>query len=281
MKSLLTKVLMIGFITTHLLGSGCGRAPSSLLRQGQLPIYDFPLYMTEGATGRIVKFDRDRTRTVITEGLNDPRGVATDRFGNIYIAEYGAGRILKMKTGETTYTVVKESLEQPSVLAVDSFGDLFVAQDGTKNITRVSDMKAYSTYDSIPTAFAFGVDNTPIIGLFNESLINWGWKGGSSVKSAILDAPVNASIDGTGRVYIAQGDPANGKVIRYDQREPGAPTEVANGLLGPAGIAVDLVGNMFVVEQGAERIVLITYDSKAYEWITGIEDPQYLAFTQY
>jgi hypothetical protein len=51
--------------------------------------------------------------------------------------------------------------------------------------------------------------------------------------------------------------------------------------MGPCGIAIDLVGNIFAVEQGAGRIILTTYDGKAYSWISDVEDPQYLAFTQY
>ncbi len=43
--------------------TACGRESSRLLRQGQLPIYDFPLYLTEGAAGRLWKIDRDRNKT--------------------------------------------------------------------------------------------------------------------------------------------------------------------------------------------------------------------------
>jgi serine/threonine-protein kinase len=259
---------------------GCGREPSHLLRQGQLPIYDFPLYLTEGVTGQLIKIERDRTKTVLIQGLKDPRGIATDRFQNVYIAEYGAGRILKVEAGKTEYTVIKEGLQSPSVMAVDSFGDLFVAQDGTRNITRVSDDKVFASFDAVPTAFAFGVDDIPIIGLFSENIVYWGWNS-SSVPKESFEGPINASIDGTGRVYVAQGDPTAGKLYRYDQRRPGAPTLVADNLMGPCGIAIDLVGNIFAVEQGAGRIILTTYDGKAYSWISDVEDPQYLAFTQY
>ncbi len=269
--------ILLGFVILAQLG--CGRESSRLLRQGQLPIYDFPLYLSEGVAGRVWKIDRDRTKTLIAEGLRDPRGVATDRFQNVYIAEYGAGRILKIKPDEDTYTVFADNLSSPSVVAVDSFGDVFVAQDGTRSVTRLSDQKVFGSYESIPTALAFGVDDQPIVGLFNENKVFWGWK--SADTAASIDAPINASIDGTGRVYVAQGDPKNGKVMRYHQRDPGEGTLVADNILGPTGIAVDLVGNIFLVEQGAGRIILVTYDGRKYAWITDVEDPQYLAFTQY
>lgn len=257
----------------------CGREPSRLLRQGQLPIYDFPMYLSEGAAGRVWKIDRNRTKTLIVEGLSDPRGIATDRFQNLYIAEYGAGRLLKVKPEETTYEVVATDLEHPSVVAVDSFGEVFVAQDDTQDITRMSDQKVFGTYNSLPTAFTFGVDDIPVVGLFNENKVMWGWQ--ETDPHSDFTAPINASIDGTGRVYVAEGDPSQGKVYRYDQREPDGKTLVADALLGPTGIAVDLVGNIFLVEQGAGRIVLVTFDGQTYAWIDDVTDPQYLAFTQY
>src|SRR5687768_4231906 len=90
--------------------SACGREPSRLLRQGQLPINDFPLYLTEGIPGNVWKIDRDRTKTLVASGLNDPRGVATDRFQNVYVAEYGAGRLLKINPSGGEYIVVREGL---------------------------------------------------------------------------------------------------------------------------------------------------------------------------
>ncbi len=175
--------------------------------------------------------------------------------------------------------MLRDQLDGPSVVAVDSFGDVFVAQDGARSITRISDSKVFGTYSALPTAFTFGVDDQPIVGLFSENKVFWGWDAEGT--SAAVTSPINASIDTTGRVYVGQGDPQNGKVYRYDQRTPGEPTLVADGLIGPAGIAVDLVGNIFLVEQGAGRIVLITYDGTTFSWLSDVEDPQFLAFTQY
>jgi sugar lactone lactonase YvrE len=256
---------------------GCGREPSSLLRQGQIPINDFPLYLTEGAGGKLWKIDRDRTKTLVAEGLTDPRGVATDRFANVYVAEYGAGRLVKVSPDGTVSTL-RDGLLAPSVVAVDSFGEVYVAQDGAQNIVRGSDGEVYASFSSVPTALTFGVADQVVVGLFNENKVFWGL---DAAASADVSQPINTSIDGTGRVYVAQGDPENGKVLRYHQTEPGEGTLVADGLVGPAGIAVDLVGNIFVVEQGAGRVILVTYDGLKFAWLTDVADPQYLAFAQY
>jgi len=41
----------------------------------------------------------DGTRFTLIEGLNEPRDPAFDEAGNLFVAETGAGRILKM-TGD-------------------------------------------------------------------------------------------------------------------------------------------------------------------------------------
>lgn len=266
--------VVLSLLTT--LAASCGREPSRLLRQGQLPILDFPLYLTEGTAGNVYKIGRDRQKTLVAQGFSDPRGVATDRFGNVYVAEYAAGRLVKIANGETT--VLREGLQAPSVVAIDSFGEVYVAEDGARDVVRASDGKVFASFDSLPTALAFGVNDQPIIGLYDENKVQWG---AAAATATEVQRPVSASIDGTGRVYVAEGDPQNGKVYRFHQQTPGEATLVADNLVGPMGIAVDLAGNIFVVEQGAGRIVLITFDGLKYAWLSDVKDPQYLAFTQY
>lgn len=258
--------------------SSCGRGASRLLRQGQLPIYDFPLYLTDGVGGQVYKIDREGNSQVLIDGLNDPRGIATDRFGNVFIAEYGAGRVLKIPPNSTSFEVVSDSLLQPSIVAVDSFGEAFVTQDGANNILRLSDKSEFAKFDSTPSALVFGVNDTPIVGLYDENKVTWGISKGSP--STEVASPSGVSIDGTGRVYVSEGS-QSGQVFRYHQQEPGEKTLVANGIVGPLGIAVDPVGNIFLVEQGAGRVVLISYDQIKFSWISSLNDPQYLAFTQY
>lgn len=256
----------------------CGRAPSSLLRQGQLPVYDFPLYLSEGALGNIWKYERNATRTLLVSGLNDPRGIATDRFGNLFVAEYGGNRLLKVNTADGSTTVVMSGLSAPSMVAVDSFGEAYVGQDTPMTITRSSDGQVKKTYSSIPSAFVFGVEDLLIVGLFDQDRVYWG-----DSSTATAADPVNVALDGTGRVYVAEGTATDARVLRFHQRAPGSDTGVvvADQLLGPRGIAVDPVGNIYVVEQGAGRIVLITHEGVLYSWVSNVVDPQYLAFTQY
>jgi hypothetical protein len=273
MKTLFLSIIMF-------MMAACGREPSRLLRQGQLPIFDFPLYLSEGAAGRVWQIDRDRNMTLLAEGLNDPRGLATDRFQNVYVAEFGSGRILKFPGGGANYEVVAENLIEPGVVAVDGFGEVYVAQSETNAIRRLSDGRDFGNYTVAPSALGFGVDDIPLVGVYDDNTLSWGWNV-DGAKIADVTRPVNVSIDGTGRVYGASGGVTDGRVIRYHQRSADGAHVVAEGLAGPLGIAVDLVGNIFIAEQGAGRVILVNYEGRAFSWLTGVEDPQYLAFTQY
>lgn len=57
------------------------------------------LYVAQPQAGKISRFKVDGTRFTLIEGLNEPRDPAFDEAGNLFVAETGAGRILKV-TGD-------------------------------------------------------------------------------------------------------------------------------------------------------------------------------------
>lgn len=259
--------------------SACGRGPSPLLRVGQAPIFDFPMYVSSGdGSGTIYKFEMDGSKSTFVTGLSDPKGVATDKFNNLWVVESGSSQLIKINLTTKDITVVRTGLNTPSVVAVDSFGEAYVTQEGLNNIVRASDGKIVASFSSRATAVAFGVNDLMLVGLYDESKVYWG--NTSSSPSATVSEPVMIATDGTGRVYVAEGSAANAKIYRFHQQEPGSQKTVADGLNGATGIAVDAVGNIYIAEPGASRIVLVTYDQELYNW-GAIVAPQYMAFTQY
>jgi sugar lactone lactonase YvrE len=257
----------------------CGRRPADLLRQGQAPVYDFPLYVSSGdGTGTIWKFERDGSKSMFVTGLSDPRGIALDRYGNMYVAEYAAQRVIKINLSNQEITVVADQLQTPSVVAVDSFGDVFVNQEGAKNIIRARDKKIIQTYDARPTALAFGVNDLMVVGLFDTNKVIWGPDLTSPSDS--IQEPVMIATDATGRTYVAEGTVSNARVYRYQQTSPAGKTVVADSLSGATGIAVDAVGNIYIAEPGASRISLVTFKNEFF-YFANVIAPLYIAFTQY
>jgi len=266
--------------------SSCGKAPNSILRQGQLPITDFPLYVTlGGSSGTVRKYERDGSFTVFASDLNNPLGIATDRYRNIWVVENGSNSLIKFKeNGEraATYT----GFSNPFVVAVDSFDQAFVTQDGNLDVVRAADKAVFRTFTTLPSALAFGVSDIMLIGLLDANEAYWG--SGSSAPKTTVNRPTNIAVDMSGRVYVAdQGsnDPnvADGRVLRYHQTGPYGGEIVADQITSPTGIAIDAAENIFVVENsgGVGRIVLAYHDASLYIWVTGLTDPQYLSFTRY
>lgn len=258
--------------------SGCGRGAADLLRVGEPPLYDFPLYVsTADGTGTIWKFQSDGTKEAFVTGLNDPRGVATDKYNNLWVVEGGNNRLIKINLSTKAQTVVRSGLSNPSVVALDSFGEAYVNQEAANNVIRASDGQVSITFSSRPTAIAYGVNDIPIYGLFDISTVVWGQDQSSS---ATVAEPVMIATDGTGRVYVAQGSTNNGRIFRFNQKNSEGQKVVADGLNGATGLAVDPAGNLYIAEAGAARIVLVTFDGALYNW-SDVVLPQYMAFTQY
>lgn len=272
---------LMKFITISVLllaSTSCGRGASSLLRVGQAPLYDFPLYVsTADGTGTIWKFQSDGTKEAFVTGLNDPRGVATDKYNNLWVVEGGLNRLVKINLSTKVQTVVRSGLSNPSVVAIDSFGEAYVNQEAANNVIRASDGETLVTFSSRPTAIAYGVNDLPVFGLFDNSSVVWGTE---MTSSASVDEPVMIATDGTGRVYVAQGSSSNGRVYRFNQKNSSGQKVVADGLNGATGLAVDPAGNLYIAEAGAARIILVTFDGALYNW-SDIVLPQYMAFTQY
>jgi len=57
------------------------------------------LYVAQPQAGKVSRVKMDGTRITLIEGLNEPRDPAFDEAGNLFVAETGSGRILKM-TGD-------------------------------------------------------------------------------------------------------------------------------------------------------------------------------------
>ena len=73
-------------------------------------------------------------------GLNKPIGVVSDKDGNLFVANYGAGNVvfyqmdLVSMTAEKVYTIVK-NIQTPFDLALDDAGRLYVANLGSNRVS--------------------------------------------------------------------------------------------------------------------------------------------------
>lgn len=84
--------------------------------------------------------------------LKDPRGLAVDAFGQLFVADFGnnAVRLINVPS-EFTSTFTKANLSGPVGLAFDKLGNLFVANAVTRNVVKFDrDAKFLGQFAALP-----------------------------------------------------------------------------------------------------------------------------------
>lgn len=196
--------------------------------------------------------------------LDDPRGVATDAAGNIYIADSGNNRVRKVDTAGLITTIAGTgvagltgdggpgtlaNLNHPGHLAVDSAGNVYIADTSNSRIRKLTSAGIITT----------------VAGSSNILLGD-----GGLATSARLSQPTGIALDTVGNLYVA--DNGNNRIRKVDTA--GIITTVAgNGGQGfsgdggfatsaalnrPWGVAIDPVGNIVFTDSNNHRIRQVT-----------------------
>jgi DNA-binding beta-propeller fold protein YncE len=184
--------------------------------------------------------------------FNDPRGVATDGAGNVYVADHGNNRVQKFSPdghfiakwgrngGDGSAGTGNGEFHLPRGLAVDRAGDVFVADKSNNRIQE------------------FTSD-----GHFTR---RWGRNGGDGspgTGNGEFRIPYSIAVDPSGRVYVADTGnnriqaftPAGMFVARWGHNGgDGSPGTGAGEFKGPYGVGVDCRGNVYVSDEGNNRI---------------------------
>ncbi len=280
------KVSATGIVTT-VAGNGTvypssgdgGPATSASLSGPQALALDTSgnLFIADSGSGRIRKVSATGTITTVagdgsytfwgdggpatSASLNDPRGVAVDASGNLFIADTQNNRIRKVSANGIITTVAgngtsgfsgdnglatSAALSGPVGLAVDASGNLFIADQYNNRIRKVT--------------AATGMIAT-VAGNGKSALGD-----GGPATSASLSFPTGVAVDASGNLFIA--DTGNQRI--REVLATGIITTVAgNGTAGfsgdggsatsaslnsPAGIAVDAGGHLFIADTNNNRV---------------------------
>lgn len=154
--------------------------------------------------------------------LGYPTGLALDSLGNLFIADYGNGRIRKVDTSGTITTVA--SGVSAVGLALDSAGNLFFAAGST--------VGKIDTLGTITTVAGDG------------SCCSAGEPDGIPATSARLWFAASVAVDSAGNLFIA--DLFNHIIRRVDPS--GLIWNVVAGGIAPTGVTVDSAGNLFIAD---------------------------------
>ncbi|HEX5432334.1 MAG TPA: hypothetical protein VFW83_10220 [Bryobacteraceae bacterium] len=106
------------------------------------PVYAMPgsfrdLYIADEGAGSIVKVTSGGDTVTLLSGLASPRGLALDRQGNLYFTEASGARVSRLAPDGTVMSIAPGEWNIPRGVTVDSPGDIFVADTGLQRIVRV------------------------------------------------------------------------------------------------------------------------------------------------
>ncbi len=198
-------------------------------------------------------------RTVASTGLSGPNGAAADAAGNLYIADTGNNRVLKIAPNgmQTTVSVAPLTLSFPLATALDAAGNLYVTDNGNNRVVKVPAAGGAATaFATVVTPDGLAVDaNGNMFVADNEDGQIVKITSGGTVSSfeTDLEDPVDVAVDAAGNVYMADGLLAS--IVKYPP-SGGSGTNVGSSLSNISGVAVDRAGNVYVAESGEGAVIV-------------------------
>ena len=240
---------------------------------------------TAAGTGRI-NFSGDGGAAA-NAMLDQPRGVAVDSAGNIFIADSKNDRVRRVNTsGVITTVALGFGFQYPQGMTVDTTGNLFLGANDINVTPKIFELDISSTLTALVTATAVDValardgilfvnanciqklltggNITTVAGLCDVQVRGFSGDGGPAI-NARFNSPTGVAVDSNGNYFIA--DYGNNRVRKVDTN--GIINTIAgNGTAGfsgdggpatnaslnhPSGIRI-LGGNLFIADSSNQRI---------------------------
>ncbi len=199
----------------------------------------------------------------IDANLNQPRGLAVDSAGNVYIADTLNHRIRKVTAADGRISTLagtgiegnqgdgnaatQAELSFPTGVALDSAGNVYVGDTGNHRVRKIT------------------VSDGKIATIAGNGEIGFSGDGGPAAQAKLF-APVGVAVDAQGNVYFV--DQGNQRIRRVGSDNTittfaGTGTTTYNGddrlantanINEPRLIALDAAGDLYVADQGNHRI---------------------------
>jgi sugar lactone lactonase YvrE len=238
---------------------------------------DSCIYFCEIDGSAVRKIDAKGNLTNIGTGLKQPHELRFDKNGDLYVADTGNGRIVKVDLKTGALTPVATKLRSPISLQFNAAGELFVCEIGAHRIVKV----AVKTGDVTPVvsegvrgprSIDFDRDGNLWIALREgnqvlkrtpdgklEIIAGTGKSGktgnGGPAKLATLSGPKGISVSPDGqRIFLADTESNS---IRMIDLKTGNIELVADNIARPHGVFVEADGSLLVSDSYKNRILVL------------------------
>lgn len=207
------------------------------------------LYVANWSAGNVLRFSPQGERSVFASGLSGPSGLAISPKGEVYVASYNDDLVWRFTPGGTR-TVFVKGLATPAGLSFDSQGRLLIANRRSNQILAAQP-------DGNIDVVADGLQ-TPVgaVELPNHDLLVSNIAGGISLVSGGKTAkPINMELGSPGPGIVAAGADAayvvdyGGTTVSRINRQ-GERSIIADGLRSPVGLAIAPDGTLMVATWG-------------------------------
>lgn len=193
--------------------------------------------------------------------LNAPSGLAFDAAGDLWVANYAETSIVEFTPSQlavsgspapaVVLTANGNSLRGSIGLAFDAHGDLWVANLGVQS--ECFRAKGASVVEFTPSQLAASGAPTPAVTLIRSR--------------ESLNGPLMIAFDASGRLWLTNGENTPYSVVAFSPSQldtSGSPTPVitltpnAGSLDGPAGLAFDATGDLWIANMLNNSVVEFT-----------------------
>jgi len=219
------------------------------------------------------------------DGLSHPQAITLDTAGNVYIADTGNDRVVKLAAGATAMTQLPfTGLNGPDGVAVDRAGNVYVVDQNNRvlKLPPGSTSAVQLPFTGLNTPSDIAVDapgNVYVVDQGNARVLKLaaGTTTPTTLPFADMRQPNTIAVDTTGNVYVT--DRSNDRLLELPAGTT-APSELpCGGLDGAGGVAVDTAGNVYLASYNSNHVLKLPKGWPAPSALpfTGLNEPSAVA----